>query len=141
VSNSKDIFLAKLDPLGNVVWARSEGGNMSENAYGVTVDYNNNVILTGQYQGTATIGTNTYTSLIDPMNSQYSYDLFIAKYDSSGNPLWSIDGKGEYEDRGLAVAVDDQNNIFCTGQFSKTFQFANNTYNNLGYIIGYLAKI
>lgn len=141
VSNSKDIFLAKLDPLGNVVWARSEGGNMSENAYGVTVDYNNNVILTGQYQGTATIGTNTFTSLIDPMNSQYSYDLFIAKYDSSGNPLWSIDGKGEYEDRGLAVAVDDQNNIFCTGQFSKTFQFANNTYNNLGYNIGYLAKI
>ena len=49
-ANSKDIFIVKLDPAGNVLWARSEGGNLAENAYGITVDHQNNVILTGQFQ-------------------------------------------------------------------------------------------
>jgi hypothetical protein len=64
VGNSKDIFIVKLDPQGNVLWARSEGGSMAENAYGITVDHLNNVILTGQFQGTASIGNNSFTSLI-----------------------------------------------------------------------------
>lgn len=140
-TNSKDIFLAKLDPQGNVLWARSEGGNQSENAYGVTVDYNNNVILTGQFQGSATIGSSTFVSEIDPNTNVHSFDFFISKYNATGNPLWSLQGKAPYEDRGLAVAVDNQNSIFFTGQFSKTLVFANNTYNNLGYNIGFLCKL
>jgi gliding motility-associated-like protein len=140
-ANSKDIFIVKLDPSGNVIWARSEGGNLAENAYGVTVDNQNNVILTGQFQGTAVIGTNTFTSIIDPNTNLPSFDFFISKYTSSGAPLWSLNGAAEYEDRGLAVAVDNQNNIFFTGQFSKTLTFASNTYTNLGYNIGFLCKL
>jgi gliding motility-associated-like protein len=141
VGNSKDIFVVKLDPQGDVIWARSEGGSMAENAYGITVDHQNNVILTGQFQGTASIGGNSFTSAIDPNNNLYSFDLFVSKYDSNGNPLWSLNGTASYEDRGLAVAVDAQNNIFLTGQFSKTFSFASNTYQNQGYNIGFLCKL
>ena len=140
-ANSKDIFIVKLDPAGNVLWARKEGGNLAENAYGITVDHQNNVILTGQFQGSATIGTTNFTSAIDPNTNQPSFDFFISKYDSNGNPLWSLNGSAEYEDRGLAVAVDNQNNIFFTGQFSKTLTFASNTYANLGYNIGFLCKL
>ncbi|MGV3611508.1 MAG: gliding motility-associated C-terminal domain-containing protein [Fluviicola sp.] len=140
-ANSKDIFIVKLDPAGNVIWARSEGGNLAENAYGVTVDNQNNVILTGQFQGTAAIGSNTFTSIIDPNTNLPSFDFFISKYTSAGNPLWSLNGQAQYEDRGLAVAVDNQNNIFFTGQFSKDLTFASNTYLNLGYNIGFLCKL
>lgn len=140
-ANSKDIFIVKLDPAGNVLWARSEGGNLAENAYGITVDHQNNVILTGQFQGMSTIGPNTFTSAIDPNTNLPSFDFFISKYNSNGNPLWSLNGSAEYEDRGLAVAVDHQNNIFFTGQFSKTLTFASNTYPNLGYNIGFLCKL
>ncbi len=141
VGNSKDIFIVKLDPQGNVLWARSEGGSMAENAYGITVDHLNNVILTGQFQGTASIGNNSFTSLIDPNTNQYSFDFFISKYDANGNPTWSLNGAAQYEDRGLAVAIDNQNNIFFTGQFSKTLAFATNTYPNQGYNIGFLCKL
>lgn len=140
-ANSKDIFILKLDPAGNVIWARKEGGDLAENAYGITVDNQNNVILTGQFQGTAPIGNTTFTSAIDPNTNLPSFDFFISKYDSSGNPLWSLNGFAEYEDRGLAVAVDNQNNIFFTGQFSKNLTFASNTYPNLGYNIGFLCKL
>lgn len=139
--NSKDIFLVKLDPQGNVIWARSEGGNMAENAFGVTVDHQNQVILTGQFQGSAIIGNNSFTSTTDPNTNQPSFDFFIAKYTDSGSPLWSLYGEAPYEDRGLAVAVDNQNNIFFTGQFSKNLSFASNTYLNPGYNIGFLSKL
>ena len=140
-ANSKDIFIVKLDPAGNVIWARKEGGNLAENAYGIAVDHQNSVILTGQFQGTSTIGNNTFTSAIDPNTNLPSFDFFISKYDSNGNPLWSLNGFAEYEDRGLAVAADNQNNLLFTGQFSKTLTFASNTYTNLGYNIGFLCKL
>ncbi len=139
--NSKDIFLVKLDPNGDVIWALKEGGSMAENAYGVTVDHQNNVILTGQFQGNATIAGSNFTSIIDPITNLPSFDLFISKYDSSGNPLWGLNGAAKKEDRGLAVAVDSQDNIFVTGQYSDTLLFAGNSYNNNGYNVGFVTKI
>lgn len=139
-SNSKDIFLMKLSPIGNVLWARKEGGSGSENAYGVTTDDANNVILTGQFEGTSSIAGQTFTSIIDPSLNLPSYDLFISKYDSNGNPMWVHHGAAEYEDRGLAVHTDANNNIFMTGQFSDTLIFAGQTFNNNGYNVGFLAK-
>ncbi|MES2557908.1 MAG: gliding motility-associated C-terminal domain-containing protein [Bacteroidota bacterium] len=139
-SNSKDIFLLKLDPTGTVVWARKEGGTMAENAYGVTIDQQNNVLLTGQFQGTATIAGQTVTSLIDPVTFLPSFDLFLSKYDANGNPLWLKTGLADYEDRGLAVATDANNNVFVTGQFSDTLVLAGQTFNNDAYNVGFLAK-
>ncbi|TSJ48015.1 gliding motility-associated C-terminal domain-containing protein [Fluviicola chungangensis] len=134
-SNSKDIFIVKLDPAGNVLWARKEGGSSPDNAYKVTIDNSNNILLTGEYQGTATIGATTFTS------NNGSFDLFIAKYDSGGTPVWSLSGSADLDDRGLSVAVDASNNIFFTGQFSNTLTFASNTYVNNGINVGFLCKL
>ncbi|MFN5983111.1 MAG: gliding motility-associated C-terminal domain-containing protein [Fluviicola sp.] len=140
-AGSKDIFIAKLDPAGNVIWAIREGGTDAENAYGVTVDHQNNVLLTGQFKGNSTIAGQTFTSTIDPLTSLPSFDFFVAKYDSNGNPLWIRNGVADYEDRGLAVSVDDQDNVFMTGQFSDTLQFCGNTYNNMSYNLGFVTKL
>ncbi|AEA45643.1 gliding motility-associated C-terminal domain-containing protein [Fluviicola taffensis] len=140
-SNSKDIFIVKLNPAGNVIWARKEGGNLADNGYKLTIDNLNNILLTGEYQGTATIGSNTFTSTNDPNTGLPSFDLFISKYDPSGNPIWSLSGYADFDDRGLAVDVDAQNNIFFAGQFSDTLNFASNTYNNNGINIGFLCKL
>lgn len=139
-ANSKDIFLFKIDPAGTILWARKEGGSMAENAYGVSVDSQNNVLLTGQFQGTSSIAGQTITSIIDPVTFLPSFDLFIAKYDLNGNPLWLKTGLADYEDRGLAVTTDDNNNIFITGQFSDTLVLAGQTFNNDAYNVGFLAK-
>lgn len=140
VNNSKDIFLLKLDNQGNVLWAKSEGGAGNENAYGITADNQNNLILTGQFSGSSTLAGQNFNSVIDPSTALPSYDIFLAKYDLSGSPLWLKTGQTEYEDRGLAVSCDDQNNIFVTGQFSDTLVFAGSTFNNMGYNVGFYAK-
>jgi len=140
-ANSKDIFLLKLDPSGQVIWAKKEGGNMSENAYGVTVDSQNNILLTGQFQGSTSIAGVPFTSALDPVTNLSSFDFFISKYSSNGSDLWAKSGFAEYEDRGLAVAVDDADNVFFTGQFSDTLSFAGNTYNNNGFNVGFVSKL
>jgi gliding motility-associated-like protein len=141
VNNSKDIFLIKMSPTGAVLWALSEGGPMAENVYGLAVDSQNNIILTGQFQGTAQIGGQTFTSIVNPNLGTPSYDLFVSKYDTNGNALWALNGAAPYEDRGMALVTDSQNNIYVSGQFSDTLQFAGQTINNMGYNVGFLAKL
>lgn len=141
VANSKDIFVLKLNPQGDVLWALAEGGNLGDNMYALAVDQQNNIILTGQFAGSANIAGQNFVSQTNPDLNQPSYDLFVAKYNSSGIPLWALHGAAKYEDRGMALGTDNQNNIYIAGQFSDTLQFAGQTFNNSGYNIGFLAKL
>ncbi len=138
---SQDIFVAKLDNNGNVLWVVSEGGNEGDTGYGITVDNQGNVIATGQFKGTATIGPNSFTSAINPNTNQPEYDIFISKYDANGNDLWSIQGSAKYDDRGLALKTDGNDNILVTGQFSDTLTIAGNTHNNTIHNAGMVLKL
>jgi gliding motility-associated-like protein len=138
---SKDIFLIKLDNSGNEMWALSEGGNLEDNAYGVATDNDGNVLLTGQFKGAASIGGQVFVSDLNANTSQPSNDFFISKYDPTGVNLWVKIGSASYEERGTAVATDNNNNIILTGQFSDTLNFAGTTIYNNAYNIGFLAKM
>lgn len=141
VNNSQDIFVVKLDNAGNVIWAISEGGSEVDIAYAVEVDNLGNVIVTGQFLGTAQIGSNTFNSVIDPNTNLPAFDMFVSKYDANGMNLWSIQGIAKYDDRGLAIETDVNNNIYVTGQFSDTLTIAGSTHNNTIYNAGMLLKL
>jgi gliding motility-associated-like protein len=130
ISGSQDGFLAKLDPAGNFLWAKSFGGNLSEWGNAVAVDELGNPIITGQFQGTANFNGTTLTSMINPNTLFSSFDVFVAKYTSSGNITWVKQGSAKYDDRGLDIITDNSNNIYVCGQFSDTVQFQN-THNNM----------
>jgi hypothetical protein len=70
----EDIFLAKYDPAGNLVWARRAGGVGYDEARGVAIDSSGNIYMTGLFQNTASFGAASVTS------SGLS-DIFVAKYD------------------------------------------------------------
>lgn len=140
VSGSQDGFLAKLDANGNFLWAKSFGGTLAEWGNSVTTDHNGNPIVTGQFQGTANFSGSTVTSIINPNTSFSSFDVFVAKYTPAGNISWINTGKAKFDDRGLDVITDLQNNIYVCGQFSDTIQFNNlhtNTIMNAVFIIKY----
>ena len=47
------------------------------------------------------------------------YDIFVAKYDNAGHLLWANQAGGpNFDDYGLAIAVDGSGNCFVTGAFS-----------------------
>jgi len=141
VNNSRDIFITKLDANGNVLWAQRDGGTGIENVYSLAIDNQDNIIITGQFKGNTEIGGQIYQSVFDPVNNTFSFDLFIAKYDPSGLPIWSTRSEAPYEERGLSVSTDSQNNIFVSGQFSDTMIFAGQQFNNNGYNVGFVAKL
>src|ERR1700749_3569874 len=52
-----DVFLAKYDRNGNVIWAKSAGGKYGDDGKSVSVDNAGNVYITGFYSAPATFGT------------------------------------------------------------------------------------
>ena len=139
VGGSQDVFIAKYNSAGILQWVVSAGGPEGESGNGITVDNSGNVIVTGQFSGTAHFGSISLSSMIDPSTLLPSIDVFTTKLDASGNFLWAKKGSAIHTDRGLDVASDPAGNIYVTGQFSDTITF-DNTYNNQMYNTIFLIK-
>ncbi len=140
-SDSRDFFVAKLNNSGDVIWVVGEGGDSGEIGSCVSVGSDNSVVVTGEFSGSTNIGGNTFQSAYDDVADEYSKDIFVVKYNSLGNPLWSIQGSSDKNDRGLRVDVANNNDIYLTGQVSDTMVFAGQTVNNAILNAGYIAKL
>jgi hypothetical protein len=127
-----DIFVVKFDASGNILWAKSAGGTGNEKGYGISTDPNGNVFLRGSYYSSSiTFGTFT---LINPG----TYDIFILKYDASGNALWL---KSEGINYGGDICTDANGNLFVTGSFdSPTMVLGNTTLTNSGNLDMFIVK-
>ncbi len=122
-----DYFIAKYDPSGNVLWAKSATGVSNEGAYGLTIDATGNVYVVGTTNSsTLTIGS---TALI-----LHGYDdVFIVKYDASGNVLWAKIFGGTGNDIGESIGVDASGNSYMTGYYaSATMAVGSTTLTNAG---------
>jgi hypothetical protein len=108
-----DIFTVKYDPVGNVIWAKSAGGNNMDWANSVCADDSGNVLVTGYFNSASiAFGNDTLTQ-----SNNGSSKYFIVKYDLSGNELWAKTATGSNDVEGYAVSVDGAGNVFVTGNF------------------------
>ena len=108
------LFYAKYDASGNVVWAKNSINTNRSNAMNaICSDKLGNIYATGHYQDASiTLGTVTLT------NSSDTYqDVFLLKMDASGNTIWAKSFGGSNHDVGNSVAVDQEGNVFVTGNF------------------------
>lgn len=119
-SGGSDCFLAKYNSSGNFVWGRKVGGTLSDNAYSITIDHENNVIITGHFQSTLSVDLGVGTS---NLVSNGSYDIYMIKYDNNGNNIWLKNIGGVDEDYGYGIDIDINNNIYITGSFDATVDF------------------
>jgi Ig-like domain-containing protein/beta-propeller repeat-containing protein len=117
-----DIFVAKYDSAGNLLWVHQAGGTNLDWGLALAVDSASNVYVTGIFQGAASFGTNTLTA---PLTNGYT-GIFLAKYDTDGNLLWVTAPDGSGTDYGKSVAVDSGGNPFISGYFSGTAAFGAN---------------
>ena len=123
-----DVFIVKFDDNNNVVWAKSVGmAGKSEIGYGIAVDVNGNVLVTGQFKDTITFDAITITGL---GNSS----VFTVKYDQNGNALWAksvygnVASVGSAGGQGRAIATDGNGDVYITGFFlSESFYFGTDT--------------
>lgn len=128
----QSLFIAVYDSVGTVLWARAATGTGNSFGLGITRDGSGNIIATGYYNGSVTIGTTT-------LSSAGNDDIFFAKYNSAGVFQWAISAGGGTVDQGFAVTADASGNIYGTGYISGSVNFgALNT--NATFYDAYLVK-
>ena len=115
-AGGRDIFIAKYNKSGKLVWAERAGGSSNDDGYDVAVDGLGNIYITGKFENTANFGTIS-------LNSIDHADMFIAKYDSSGNVMWAKRAGGSRGAQGNGIAVDKMGDSIVTGRFSGTSTF------------------
>lgn len=119
-TSSKDIFVSKLDPQGNFLWAKSMGGPLTEDVFTIDVDSFGNVYTAGSFVGTADFdpGTGTFN-----LSTNGGNDIFVSKLDASGNFVWAKNVGGVQFDFATSLILDGANNVYVTGWFSGTVDF------------------
>jgi hypothetical protein len=120
--NNHDAFLAKYDPAGNLSWIQTAGGTLGDYSHAMCVDnINSAVYTTGEIEG--------YSNPIFFSNSSVSLtcigdnNIFLAKYDFSGNLIWATSAGYYYSDKGLGVTTDNSGNVYICGFFTDTTKF------------------
>ena len=116
-SGAENMFLAKYDSLGKLLWVRQGGGENHDEGRAVKTDAAGNVYVCGYFQGTAVFGATTFTS-------SGGLDIFVAKYSSEGTLLWVKKAGGEGYDRAYAMDMDASGNLYVTGQFTELAFFS-----------------
>lgn len=117
-----DIYLAKFDASGNLLWARGAGGWEGDYAYGVATDAGGNIYMTGFYvSNPMTFGSISLTT--------GAFSLYLAKYNSAGTIQWvAAPGFGA----GLSVTTDACGDIYWTGDFGGNITFGSTTFSPSG---------
>jgi hypothetical protein len=113
-SGTAEMFIAKYDPAGNLLWARSAGGSASDEYIGITTDAGGNAYVTGHFQSTSV----TFGSTI--FNNPYGADLVIVKYNSNGNVVWAkcVAGINTGMAWGNKIHADGNADLLVTGSYS-----------------------
>ena len=99
-----DIFLIKYDTNGNRIWTRQLGTAGWDEGGGVATDSSGNIYVTGWTDGG-----------LDGNTNAGGWDIFLIKYDTNGNKLWTRQLGTASDDGGYGVATDGSGNIYVTG--------------------------
>jgi len=120
-TGSTDIFVAKYNPNGVLLWVKKAGSDVTESGNGVATDDVGNSVITGYFAGTATFGVGEANET--SLTSADSKDIFVAKYNPDGTLLWAKKAGGRDTDEGNGIATDGAGNSLVTGHFQETATF------------------
>jgi hypothetical protein len=79
-----DGFVLKMNPLGQLVWARQLSGEQRVISERCAILPNQGILVTGRFNGALPL--NTDTLVFPPIVSAGGQDIFWARYDAGGSP-------------------------------------------------------
>ncbi len=104
-----DVFIAKYDTLGALIWIKTAGGKGYDYGHGIVVDSKGDIIITGAVAGEAKFGDVTVNA------GSTTRPIFCAKYDSEGNLKWVKATGGKFSGSGHGLGVDANDAIYIGG--------------------------
>ena len=104
-----DIFVAKYDPEGTLLWIRTAGGKGYDYGHGIVVDSKGDIVVTGAVAGEAKFGDVTVNV------GSTTRPIFCAKYDADGTLKWVKTTSGKFSGSGHGVGVDGKDSVYIGG--------------------------
>lgn len=116
-TNGRDVFTALIDSSGTIIKAMSGvGDGISNIATGIGADENGNFYITGTFEKTINFDG---TQLVSGGQS----DIFIVKYNSSGDLQWAKRAGGSAYMKANDLAVDKEGNVYVVGEYRDSVSF------------------
>ncbi len=123
--SSRDLFVLKLDPAGNFVWAIKTTGTIYTWVNGIGTDPSGNIFVTGSFSGTTDFDPGPGTTNLISGVAFSSEDIYILKLTPAGALDWVVQlgmfGSG-YE-RPATIDIDASGNIYSTGKIDGLVDF------------------
>jgi len=120
-----DVFTAKMNADGTWAWATKAGGTGNDYGLGISALPDGASIVTGLFEGTATFGSTTLTSVGND-------DVFTAKMNADGTWAWATQAGGTGYDGGMGVSALPDGSFIGTGTFQGTATFGSTTLTSAG---------
>jgi gliding motility-associated-like protein len=119
-----DIFIAKLNSNGNLIFAKQITGLYDGDCLDMSVEPTGNIFMTGNYRSVTDFDPGPNTYFLDP--GLYS-DCYILKLNNFGNFIWvktfeSV-GQPTSNSRGISICTDNQGNVYTAGDFGGGVDF------------------
>ncbi|MCX7846842.1 MAG: SBBP repeat-containing protein [bacterium] len=112
----QDIVLVKYDAGGAWQWTRVWGTNGTDRGIAVALDAAGYVYVAGYSDGA-----------LDGQPKPGGYDMFLSKFDPSGNKIWTRMAGSPQEERAYGVCVDSENNVYLSGETLGSFDGQTNS--------------
>lgn len=116
-----DIFIMKVNSIGEFQWVKSIGGTSSDEAMRIMINPSNNLVIAGIFSGTLVDfdpGSTTYS-----LSSAGSTDIFVLELDTTGLFVMAQSFGGTQEVFVKDLAIDATGNIYTCGYFYGTVDF------------------
>lgn len=120
-SGSADAFVCKLDPQGNLIWARSIGSTGDDRIHALALDANGNIYLCGYFNGAVDFNPHPTNDYI--LTSEGSGDIFILKLNNNGDFIWANSMGNTEMDLANDIKVTPTGTIYITGSFNLSVDF------------------
>jgi len=116
-SRLQDIFVAKFDKSGKLLWRKDGGGAADGLATSVAIDRTDGaVVIAGMFKATAKFGPESFTS-------RGGHDFYMTTYAADGSFLAAHHGGGAETDYALGAAARPDGGFAITGELSTVGEF------------------
>ena len=106
-------------------WGKTIGGTGSESPAALAADSRNGVYVFGHFSGSITADGQV-------LNSAGGSDMYLIKYDTTGNLQWAKRFGGTGNEEGKGLKTDRSGNLVLTGNFEGSITFGTTTLTSTG---------
>ena len=120
-NGSSDVYLARLDPYGDLLWVTTASGSSSDQARAVDCGPDGTILVSGSFYSDISFGDTTLQTT-NPVGN------FVSAYQAGGQLDWAFQLDGTYLTTDILLAAASNGDFYISGNFSETIHFGNKTF-------------